>query len=352
MRANALLTAAVLVSMALGIRAYADRTRTAVPRGEAARLSDAERYLRNGDYQEAESTLTILSRRADGEELHQSLFLLAGLKSSASEASDLYRQIVDGDPEGEWSKRAQLELSKIAYALGNYGESYRLLRDGGACGTSEEACLFEGLSAIMLERFEDARKPLEAVHKGKLTMWAHISLAEVEAGLDRPIEACRRYQSLAGSMISPTALYRYAECLENRGEMKEALEKYDATVKHFRDTPEAVLAAEKLQRLKSATEAAVEKESGLGAEAAEEMPVLTSGFTIQFGSFRDRGNAIKQAAKIKRVYPGVRVDTELVNYREYHRVRFGYFKTRAEAQAKAQEISREINEEYTIMTLP
>ncbi len=347
MRANALITAAVLVSMALGIRAYADRTR-----GEVPRLSDAERYLRNGDYQEAESTLTILSRKADGEELRQSLFLLAGLKSSASEASDLYRQIIEADAGGEWSERAQFELSKIAYALGNYGESYRLLRDGGACGTSEEACLFEGLSAIMLERFEDARKPLESIHKGKLTMWAHISLAEIETGLDRPLEACRRYQSLAGSMISPTALYRYAECLENRDEMEQALEKYDATVKHFPDTPEAVLAAEKLQRLKSAQEATAEKEPEPGAEAGEAMPVLTSGFTIQFGSFGDRGNAIKQAAKIKRMYPAVRVDSELIKYREYHRVRFGYFRTRAEAQAKAEEISREINEEYTIMTLP
>ena len=82
------------------------------------------------------------------------------------------------------------------------------------------------------------------------------------------------------------------------------------------------------------------------------MEVLESGFTLQFGSFRDRGNAIKLAAKVKRVFPGVRIDSELVDYREYHRVRYGYFRTRDEAQAMGQRISHEVNETFTIMTLP
>lgn len=313
-------------------------------------LADAERDLKRARYAEAESTLTLLTRSVSGDELQQALFLLAGLQSSASEAADLYRRIIDNDPGSDWSKRSQLEVSKIQYALGNYEESYRILEDSRACDVSEEACLFQGLSAMMLERYAEARRPLSSIRRGKLKTWAYLSLAEVDSNLDRPAEACARYESLARSMINPTALYRFGECLENRGDVGAASDEYEEIIENFRGTPEAVLAAEKLSRF--ATPPPAETLPVDETEVAEETAVLTSGFTIQFGSFRDRGNAIKLSAKIKRVFPGIRIDSELINYREYHRVRYGYFKTREEAQAKGEEIAREMNEDFTIMTLP
>jgi len=315
-------------------------------------LERAERDLRASRYAEAESTLALATRTADGEVLRESLFLLAGLKSSADDAARIYERIITDDPDGDWAKKAQLELSKIQYALGNYEESFRILEDSRACDVSDEACLFQGLSAIMLQRFGQARRPLSNIRKGKLQTWAYLSLAEVDTGMDRPDQACSRYQSLANAMINPTAIYRYAECLENRGDVDGASKEYEEIIDNFRDTPEAVLAAAKIHRLAEPPPQTAVDAPADTAGLEEPEVVLTAGFTIQFGSFRDRGNAIKLSAKIKRVFPGVRIDSELINYREYHRVRYGYFKTRAEAQAKAEQISREMNEDFTIMTLP
>lgn len=311
-------------------------------------LARAEGYIRNFRYAEADSAITELLPSVNGEELCESLFLLAGLKTSAENASGLYRRIIDEDPHSDWARRAQLELAKISYALGDYEETLRILEVSESCDISDEACLFYGLSAIMLGRYEDARGVLLGIRKGKLRTWAYLSLAEVDEGLDHPDEACRRYEALSGAKISPTALYRFAECLEDRGDKERALEEFNEIIKYFKGTPEAVLAAEKLSLLSAP--ARQEEEAEEGDQAGE--PVLTSGFTIQFGSFRDRQNAIKLAAKLKAVYPGVRVDSELIRYREHHRVRYGYFKTREEAQAKGEEISREMNEDFTIMSLP
>ncbi len=308
-------------------------------------LARVEAYLKNLRYAEAESTLSVLVRSVRGEVLQESLFLLAGLKTSAGEAGVIYRRIIDEDPRSEWSQRAQLELAKIQYALGRYNEALRILKESGACEDSDEARLFYGLSAVMLNRFEEAKKPLLDIRAGKLRTWAYLLLAEVEAGLDHPDEACRRYEALSNAMINPTALYRFAECLEDLGDVERASEEFNTIIKNFRDTPEAVLAAEKLQLFAAPAEEEQTAESG-------QIEVLTSGFTVQFGSFRDRHNAIKLAAKIKNVFPGARVDSELINYREHHRVRYGYFRTREEARAKGEEISREMNEDFTIMPLP
>lgn len=329
-------------------------TASPMAQSERAMLASAQRDIQSMRYARAESTLTLLSRTARGERLGNTLFLLAGLKSSADDASRLYRRIISDDPGGEWSKRSQLELSKVQYALGNYEESFRILQDSDACSASDEACLFQGLSAIMLKRYQDARRPLSSIRRGKLRTWAYLSLAEVELGLDRPEQACSRYEALASAMIMPAALYRHGECLENEGDIDGAKDEYRQIIRKFRDTPEAVLAAEKLSRLAERAEArpATAQTDSIDAEALPPKGEFESGFTIQFGSFRDRGNAIKLSAKIKRVFPGVRVDSELINYREYHRVRYGYYKTREEAQAKAEQIVREIGEEYTIMTLP
>jgi tetratricopeptide (TPR) repeat protein len=325
---------------------------SSMAQSEREMLERADRDIRALRYSDAESTLAVLTRTAHGSRLGESLYMLAGLKSSATDASRLYRRIIDEDPGGEWAALANLELSKIQYALGNYEESFRILVDSRACADSDEACLFQGLSAIMLERYADARSPLGSIRKGKLRTWAYLSMAEVESGLNRPEQACSRYESLAGAMIIPTALYRHGECLENKGDVEGAETEYRQIINNFRDTPEAVLAAEKLSRLAERTETppTSQKTDSVDAQALPPPEDFKSGFTIQFGSFRDRGNAIKLSARIKRVYPGVRVDSELINYREHHRVRYGYYRTREEALAKAEEISHEIGEDYTIMT--
>ena len=106
-----------------------------------------------------------------------------------------------------------------------------------------------------------------------------------------------------------------------------------------------MLASQKLEVFASA-------ESQPVLEPAQEEAPLRSGFTIQFGAFHDRTNAIKLMAQLKSKLPGVRIDSELLHYKEVHRVRFGYFATREEAQRKANDIASQTSEPISIMTLP
>ncbi len=310
-------------------------------------LRDARRDISRLRFIEAEEKLTTIARDATGENRQEALFLLAGLKQSASEAELIYQEVIHLETRNEWAKRAALEIAKIRYALGKYNEASRIIENSLACEISNEACLFYGLSALMLERYEEAKSPLRRVKRGRLRPWAYLALAEIEMAQDNREEACRRYKALANAMINPTALYRHAECLEKSNDLDLAKEEFLQIIENFKNTPEAILAAEKLQIL-TRSEAASE----LSGKAPPDTPVFSAGFTIQFGSFRDRHNAIKLAHKLKRILPGVRIDSDVVGSREVHRVRLGYFRTREEALSKAEEISHEIGGDYTIMPLP
>jgi hypothetical protein len=49
------------------------------------------------------------------------------------------------------------------------------------------------------------------------------------------------------------------------------------------------------------------------------------------------------------LYPAVRVDSELVNYREVFRVRIGHYATRDAARSAGESMARELDEPFTIM---
>jgi tetratricopeptide (TPR) repeat protein len=310
-------------------------------------IGRARRAIEQMQYERAQEQLVEIAKRERGEDKQEALFLLAGLKSSVSEAEIIYEEVVRVDPSSVWADRATLEMAKIQYALGNYGESFNMLRQSHACRDSEEACFFEGLSAIMLQRYDDARSPLSRIRGGKYQPWAMLSLAEVDVHDDNGESACDRYQSMSRASISPTAMYRYAECLEKRGSTARARRVFADIIDEFPGTPEAVLAEEKL----SVVGARREEEPRRSEEASPEPP-RTSGFTLQFGAFSDRANAIRLAAQLKQRVPGVRIDSGLVNHREIHRVRFGYFATREEAVRRGEKLSREVDEPFTIMILP
>ncbi|MBP2681806.1 MAG: Sporulation related domain, partial [Candidatus Krumholzibacteriota bacterium] len=174
-----------------------------------------------------------------------------------------------------------------------------------------------------------------------------------EIGLENREEGCRRYRSVAQSAGNPTAMYRYGECLEEQGETGSARGVFEEIVGKFEDTPEALLAGQKLRAIRStpSSQPPATAESQPGGEPGG-TPPLTTGFTLQFGSFQDRTNAIKLAAELKRDLPGVRIDSDLVDSKEVHRVRYGFFKSRAEAERRAEEVAREIGEPCAIMPLP
>jgi len=191
----------------------------------------------------------------------------------------------------------------------------------------------------MAREYEDAIAPLERIRKGRLKTWAAVALAEASEGLGRHEDACAQYEALARSRVNPAAWYRYAECAETSGDEERARREYEALEDAFPQAPEALRAAEKLAVSAPVPEPASE------AEVAPTGP----GYTIQFGSFGDRGNAIKLYAKIKRTHPGIRIDSELVNHREVFRVRFGHYPTREEAKDAGEAMARALDEDFTVM---
>ncbi len=316
-------------------------------------IDGARRDVAEMKYAKAQAALVEIARSSAGGEKQEALYLLAGLKTSASEAEIIYREVTAMDPASEWGTAAQVEVAKIRFALGNYREAAEVLGKCSACGKSEEASYFEGLSALMLKRYAQARGALDRVKSERYRSAAALALADVETGANNREEACRRYKAIARSAASPTAMYRHAECLEEQGDIGAALAIFHDIAETFEQTPEALLAGEKIEALRSAQIAEREPPDVANEKAADKALSETeaSSFTLQFGSFHDRANAIKLASDIKKRLPGVRIDSDLVDRKEVHRVRFGYFKTRAEAEKKAEEISGEIGERCTVMAL-
>lgn len=315
-------------------------------------LAAARRDIGAMRYAEADRSLREIAKSSEGDEKLEALYRLAGLKKSAAEAELLYREIARLDPAGRWGVAAAVELAKIRFALGEYIEASSILETAEACRKSDEACYFGGLADVMLKRYEEARSQLSKVKSERFRPWAEIGLADAEAGLDDPAAACRRYESMLRSPVATTAKYRYGECLEKEGDFAGARNIYSQVRTEYSQTPEAILAGEKLEVLRADTRTKPGDESQPAAQSDAEGKPLAAGFTVQFGSFNDRANAIKLAAELKGKVSGVRIDSELVNFKEVHRVRSGYFKTRAEAERRAEEIARQTGENCAIMPLP
>ena len=341
-------TRAIHISIAVAIAACAFVAASRARDDAGDWIKKGKRALDDGRVAEAESSFARAAAIGSGDDRSEALFLRASVTRSGKEAETLYRRLLDTDPSGGYSRRAVVELAKIQFATGRYEGAYSTLHESHASDESEEASLFEGMSAVMLRRYDDAMAPLQHVRKGRAKVWATLSLAEAMDGKGQNSEACAQYESLARARVSPAAWYRYAECLEKAGNKGEALKEYAALVEAFPLTPEAVRATEKQAQPAVATTAPTESNAPATSEQKDEKP-RGAGFTIQFGSFGERANAIKMQSEIKKQYPNVRIDSELVNYKEVFRVRCGFYASRDAAQQAGEQMSKALGEPYTIM---
>ncbi len=336
---KALVAAVVLASV----------TAVSAPREDAGDvIRRAKKDVEAGRYVAADSGFALAASMAEGEERAEALFLRAGVVRSGADAETIYRRIVDDFVETEWAEPAAFELAKIQFAMGRYESARVVIAANTLCARNDQACLFDGMAAIMLRNYDDAAVSLASIGRGPDKLWANIALAETEEGLGHHDQACNAYASLARARAHPTAWLRHAECLETAGDAEGARREYEALADAFPYAPEALRAAAKLSP--PPAQAATPAPPGAAPGAGEAKPALGgTGFTLQFGSFADRGNAIRLASKIKKSHPAVRIDSELVNYREVFRVRYGQFATREEAQAAGESMAREIEERYTVM---
>ncbi len=312
----------------------------------ASSLKDAREFISNLQFDRAKETLIDIAVNSKGEEKQRALLLLASLKRSSDEAEILYKEILDIDQSSAAAGSALLEIAKIRFASGKYNEALDILRNNPQSASSREYLYFEGLAALMSRDFSTAKNTLLSIRKGKYAPWANLALAEIAVEENNKEEACGRYQALANAMINPVAMYKFGECLEGRGNIDRAEKQFNEIIRNFESTPEAVLASEKLKALSKRNLVLNDISHYKGTDR------LPSGFTIQFGSFRDRRNAIKLAEELKQKLPGVRIDTDLVNYRELHRVRYGYFESRSDAAAETDKIKNRLHLEPTIMKMP
>jgi cell division septation protein DedD len=310
-------------------------------------IKKGKRALDDGHVAAAESSFARAAAIGSGDDRSEALFLRASVTRSGKEAEALYRTLLDTDPSGGYSRRAVVELAKIQFATGRYEGAYATLHESDASDESEEASLFEGMAAVMLRRYDDAMAPLQHVRKGRAKVWAMLSLAEATDGRGQNSEACAQYEALARARVSPAAWYRHAECLEKSGNKDEALKEYAALVEAFPLTPEAVRASEK-QASPPAPATSSSETPPPAPPGAQDSP-RGAGFTVQFGSFGERANAIKMQSEIKKQYPNVRIDSELVNYKEVFRVRCGFYATRDAAQQAGEQMSKALGEPFTIM---
>ena len=308
-------------------------------------IKRGKRALDDGRVAEADSDFARAAAIGQGDDRSEALFLRAGVVRSGKDAEMLYRKLLDDDPKGEYAARATLELAKIEFATGRYEGAYATLHESNACDESEDACLFEGMSANMLHHYDDAVPALQRVRKGHAKVWAALSLAEATEGAGQADAACAQYDALARARVSPAAWYRHAECLEKSGNLDEARKEYAALSEAFPQTPEAVRATEKAVAPPPPTAAS----EPATAPPQEETAPSGAGYTVLFGSFGDRANAIKLAAEIKKSYPSVRIDSELVNYKEVFRVRVGFYATRDAARAAGDEMTKRLGEPCTVM---
>lgn len=291
---------------------------------------------------DAESSFARAARTAGNDETRrEAQFRQAAIIRSGADAEALYRSIMDDGARDEWSEKAAVELGKIEFATGRYEGAFATFTGAEACANSEEACLLGGLAAIMSHDYEAALVQLERARRGRQRTWAAVASAEALAASGRRDEACASYASLAGSRSSAVAWYRFAECLEAAGDRERARREFAALEDAFPQTPEAVRAAGKRDESPAPAPAPV--------ATAEDRKPAGPGFTLQFGSFDDRTNAIRLQARIKEEYPNVRIDSELVNFREVFRVRYGHYADRETARAAGEQMTRRINERYTIM---
>jgi tetratricopeptide (TPR) repeat protein len=312
-------------------------------------MRHAKDDMEEGRYVAADSGFARAAALAQGDQRAEALYLRAAVVRSGKQAEALYQRVIDDHMDTEWGRPAALELAKIRYAMGFYEGARDVIASRDLCSWSEEACLFDGTAAVMVRRYDDAMVSLDRVKRGRNKTWAAIARAEALEGLGDHEAACESYAALTRARVSPTALYRHAECLESSGDAEAARREYEILCEEFPQAAEAVRAQAKIVP----TPAPVTLPPGDQTAPGEEGKVSLggTGFTLQFGSFSDRANALKLAAKIKQMYPAVRVDSELVNYREVFRVRIGQYATREEAHQAGETMSKTLDEQYTVMPI-
>ena len=309
-------------------------------------LKRAEELFRRADYERARRTTVADTSSMDRSSLAAALLMLARIETDYVKAEALLRRVMASENSSA-AESARLELSTMRYATGDYAGALDLLSAGEMRGSERDvgkAAYFSALCRRQLGDNARAAAEFAGITRGEYSSWSVLARADIDAQDGRLAEAIGKYEGLARSHRNPIAVFKLAECLEQLGEREKALERYRSLIDEFPRSFEAGRANEKIQLLTaSKTRTKDEKQAGGGesgvspAREAAEPGGAEGRFTIQFGSFGTKANALAVSDKLGGMFRGVRVERFELEGRVMHRVRVGIYESRESA---AKDVAR------------
>jgi tetratricopeptide (TPR) repeat protein len=309
-------------------------------------LKRAEELFRRADYERARRTAAADTSSMDRSSLAAALLMFARIETDYMKAEALLSRVMASENELAAS-RARLELATMRYATGDYAGALDLLSERKVQGSErdeEKAAYFAALCRRQLGDNARAAAEFARITRGEYSSWSLLALAEIDAQEGRLAEAIGKYEGVARSHRSPIAVFKLAECLEQLGEREKALDRYRSLIDEFPRSLEAGRANEKIQLLTAPrAKAKDEKETGGGESGVSPVregraPAGEEGrFTIQFGSYGMKANALAVSDKLGGMFRGVRVERFELEGRVMHRVRVGIYESRESA---ARDVAR------------
>ena len=306
----------------------------------AAGMKSAADLARRRDYAAARRVAAADTARLTGEDLRKAHLFLAGLETDETRAESLYRRVLAAGPSRE-AAAAAIELAKIAYARGEYRGAIELLSaDHGErpSAASDEAGYFRALSLRQIGERARARAEFSRITRGEFGAWSLVGLADIEMEEGRIPEAIALYERAAKTSAHPVARFGLGECYERSGAADRALETFRALAKDLPRSLEAARAAEKVALLARSKDARGREAAQGGGErggargsAGSAVPTADR-YTIQFGSFGSRANALASVRRIEGVVPAARVESVEIEGRIWHRVRAGVYESKQTAE--------------------
>jgi tetratricopeptide (TPR) repeat protein len=327
--------------------------RAANPLGEARSLFKAKQYDR------AAAVLGPALEGLRGADLDEGLLLLAALETRPERAIALYQRVISAGSERA-ALRAVLELSQIYYARGEYRTALEVLSpsDRGLVRRDPAASYVRGLCYRQLKENARARAEFTSVDRGPYLLWSTLALAEIDAEEGSVAKAVERYETIGGKFSNPIASFKLGECYETLGQREKSLDTYRALVATFPRSLEASQGREKIVRLSQLKEEPAPVPVPKGGEAGTTIggegdagAASEQGYTIQFGAFTERENAIRMARQIETLIADVRVESIQRDNRTLHRVRAGSYTDREAAERAAAAVRQRLGFTGTIVPL-
>ena len=323
-------------------------------------LARAGALFNRTDYDRARQALAADTASLDAGSFGEAMLMFARLERDFAKAAVFYRRAVASENERA-AQRARLELAGMFYATGDYRGALEILSAGGGRGADreqDEAVYFRALCRKQLGENARAAAEFEQITHGNYALWSILARAEIDAQAGRLAEAVEKYERLDASRPSPIASFKLGECYETLGERDKALDRYRSLVEKFPRSLEAGKGKEKIQLLTQSKAKPKEGRPAGGGESGElrssaaktDLPA-GRGYTIQFGSFSTRGNALAVSGRLEKILRGVRIESVVMEGRIWHRVRAGFYETRDAADGDVARAKDQLGLAGTIVPL-